>query len=158
MQQYVTREMLADLGLSEITDEQLAELNTKIEEEIGVEIAESLEDDQLKELMEMENSASEEDLGKWIAEHVPDYKEIVQDNIDIAIGDFVEKNAGNNSAETPAEVSSEPVAPTEEPMPATDMETPSESAPSPEFETPSAESAPTPANSETPPESTEQQY
>lgn len=98
MQQYVTREMLADLGLSEITDDDLDQLNTKIEEEIGVEIAESLDEQQLKELTEMESSATEEELGQWIAQHVPEYKEIVQDNIDIAIGDFVEaRDTGVNT-------------------------------------------------------------
>lgn len=97
MEQYVTREMLGDLGLSEVSDDDLAQLNAKIEEEIGVEIAESLDEQQLKELTDMESSATEEELGQWIAQHVPDYKEIVQDNIDIAIGDFVEsRESGTN--------------------------------------------------------------
>jgi len=95
MQQYVTKEMLADLGL-DVSDDQLAHLNETVEERIGVEITESLNDDQLKELLALEESGSEDELGNWIAEHIPEYQEIIEDNIDIVIGEFVDEN--DNSA------------------------------------------------------------
>lgn len=91
--------MLADLGI-ELNDTDieslLAHLNETIEEKIGMEITESLDDVQLQELVEMQESASDDELGAWIAKHVPNYMEIVQDNIDIAIGEMVDSADGIN--------------------------------------------------------------
>lgn len=93
MQDYITKDDLAALGVDPQTtdiDTLLKELNDKAENRIGEEIIESLTDDDVQTLVDLQESADDEKLGVWIAEHVPDYEEIVSDNIDIVIGEFAE--------------------------------------------------------------------
>lgn len=93
MQHYVTKQMLTDLGIDigdKDTDSLLAHLNEKIEEMIGVEITEALDDEQLEELVKLQDKGTDDEIGEWIASHVPDYREIVEDNIDIAMGEMVD--------------------------------------------------------------------
>ncbi len=93
MQDYITKEYLINLGISlddHDIESLLTHLNETVEERIGVEIAQSLSDDQLVELVKLQEDASDEELAKWITAHVPDYLQIVQDNIDIVISEIVE--------------------------------------------------------------------
>lgn len=93
MQDYITQDDLTSLGVDPATtdiDKLVGELNDKVEEKIGDEIVESLTEPDVQTLVDMQETASDEELGKWIAEHVPDYQEIVQDNIDIVLGEFAE--------------------------------------------------------------------
>lgn len=91
MQDYINKDDLLDLGVSPSDiDRVLKELNDKAEEMIGDEIIESLTDDDVQTLVDLQETAGDEELGVWIAEHVPDYPEIVQDNIDIVLGEFAE--------------------------------------------------------------------
>ncbi len=100
---YVTAAYLKELGIT-VGDTEiealLEHLNDTIDERIGAEITEALDDEQLRELVTMQDAASEKELGDWIVKRVPDYKEIVQDNIDIAIGELAEGIDAINS--TPA--------------------------------------------------------
>lgn len=93
MQDYITKDSLKALGIN-ISDEDstslIAQLNTTVEERVGAEITEQLDDEQLKELLKLQETASDEVIGKWIAERVPDFEQIVQDNIDIVIGELAE--------------------------------------------------------------------
>tara|TARA_B100001250_G_scaffold350874_1_gene322777 strand:+ start:440 stop:751 length:312 start_codon:yes stop_codon:yes gene_type:complete len=93
MQQYVTKQMLTDLGIEvkdTDADSLLTHLNERIEEMIGAEITESLDDKELEELVKLQKNGSDDELGDWIVTHVPNYQEIVQDNIDIAVGEMVD--------------------------------------------------------------------
>lgn len=100
MQDYITKDSLVTLGINlddKDIDSLIAHLNETVEERIGAEITEQLSDEQLQELLKLQESASDEELGSWIALHVPDYAEIVQDNIDIVIGELVDNTDGVNS-------------------------------------------------------------
>ncbi len=91
MQDYITRDDLLDLGVKEQdVDAIAAELNEKAEQLIGDEVIESLTDEDVQTLVDMQETATDEELGTWIAEHVPDYQEIIQDNADIVLGEFAE--------------------------------------------------------------------
>lgn len=93
MDTYITKDALLALGINlddQDIDSLLAHLNDTVEERIGAEITESLSDEQLQELIDLQDNATDEEVGDWIAKHVPDYKEIVQDNIDIVIGELVD--------------------------------------------------------------------
>src|SRR3989338_307585 len=93
MDTYITKDALLALGINlgdQDIDSLLAHLNDTVEERIGAEINESLSDEQLQELIDLQDNATDEEVGDWIAKHVPDYKEIVQDNIDIVIGELVD--------------------------------------------------------------------
>lgn len=91
MQDYISKEFLTSLGVKpEELDAIHKQLNDDAEIRIGDEIIESLTEADIQILLDMQDTASDDEIGKWIAEHVPDYPEIVQDNIDIVVGEFIE--------------------------------------------------------------------
>lgn len=93
MQDYITQDLLKTLGITlddANADSLIAHMNETVEERIGAEITESLDDTQLEELVKLQETASDEEIGKWIATNVSDYQQIVQDNIDIVIGELAE--------------------------------------------------------------------
>ena len=60
-----------------------------INSQIGEEIVESLDDDQLKELVQMQdNDAPAEEIDAWIRARVPEYDEIIEDNVAIVLGEL----------------------------------------------------------------------
>ena len=88
---YITLTLLQDLGIAlpDHDSQSLIEhLNATVEERIGLEIAESLDDDELSEMVKLQETATDKELADWIVAHVANYKQIVQDNIDIAIGEL----------------------------------------------------------------------
>jgi len=87
---------LSDNGLQQLADE----LNEKIDKLVGEEVVESLTPDDVDTLADMQDTASEQELADWVAEHVPDYPEIMQNNKDIVLGDYadsINETAGENS-------------------------------------------------------------
>lgn len=101
MQDYITKDSLLALGINledHDIDSLLLHLNETVEERIGTEITESLSDKDLEELVTLQETASEEELGAWIATHVPDYEAIVKDNIEITVGELAESADGINKA------------------------------------------------------------
>lgn len=95
MQNHITENDLHDLGISlesEAMQTLLEELNEKVDNLIGHEIVTSLTPEDVDALAEMQDSSSEEEIGKWISEHVPDFEEIIEDNRNIVLGDFVDSN------------------------------------------------------------------
>ena len=101
MQDYITKDSLLALGINlddKDVDSLIAHLNDTVEERIGTEITEALDDAQLEELVALQDAATDEEIGIWIATHVPDYEQIVQDNIDIVIGELAESADGINEA------------------------------------------------------------
>jgi hypothetical protein len=93
MQDYITKDTLLTLGI-DLTDQNveslLAHLNEAVEERVGAEITESLSDAQLDELVRLQESSSDAEIGMWISERVPNYLEIVQDTVDITIGELAD--------------------------------------------------------------------
>ena len=101
MNPFITKDSLLALGIT-VSDADaqslITHLNQTVEERIGIEIAQQLDDAQLQELVKLQTSATPEELGEWIAERVPDYEQIVQDNIDIVVGQLAESVEGVNGA------------------------------------------------------------
>lgn len=93
MQSYITKQQLIDLGI-ELDDAEieslLTHLNESVEERVGADIAASLSYDQLKELMKLQDTATDAEMGDWIASRVSDHEQIVQDTIDIVLGELAE--------------------------------------------------------------------
>lgn len=102
MQDYITKDELLSLGIDlsdQDIDSLIAHLNDTVEERIGAEITESLTDEQLSELLDLQESTDDDNkIGEWIATHVPEYEQIVQDNIDITLGELAENADGINGA------------------------------------------------------------
>ena len=100
-EQYVTKQMLADFGVTvdeAAVESLLSHINDTIEERIGAEITEALSDEQLKELLALQDKGDDEEIGEWIAQHVPKYAEIVEDNIAITIGELARQTDDINQA------------------------------------------------------------
>jgi hypothetical protein len=101
-QQFITQKTLEDASIDltgEDVEALLVHLNELLQERVGTEITEALSDEKLKTLVDMQESATEEELGAWMEENVPDLQDIVTDEIDILLGEIVE---GDDETETPA--------------------------------------------------------
>lgn len=68
----------------------LEHLNETLQERVGIVIAESLNEQQLTTLADMQENASEKELGEWLENNVPDMHQIVQTEIDILIGEIAD--------------------------------------------------------------------
>jgi hypothetical protein len=76
----------------------LAHLNEQLEERVGAEITEALSDEKLAEFVEVQESDDDEKVGAWLQANVPELQEIVQDEIDILLGELAENADGLNKA------------------------------------------------------------
>jgi len=89
----ITQQQLDDLGI-DIGDQDittlLAHLNDTLQERIGEQVTDSLDDDQLKELLAVQEKGNEEEVGAWIEAHVPELQEIVEDEHDILMGELAD--------------------------------------------------------------------
>lgn len=93
--QYITQSTLETLGIDlsgEDVDALLDDLNETLQERVGTEIAQSLNEDQLKELITLQESATEAEIGDWLQKNVTDMQQIIQNEIDILIGEIVEED------------------------------------------------------------------
>jgi hypothetical protein len=92
---YITKDELAEIGvkLDETAFKKLLdELNEKVASLIGEEIIDSLTPDDLAKLADMQETASEDELADWVVKRVPDYPEIIENNKDIVLSDYIEEN------------------------------------------------------------------
>jgi hypothetical protein len=99
-QQFITESTLDALGIDlsgQDKDALLTHLNETLQERVGAEITESLDDAQLQTLLDLQDKATDEDLGTWLEQNVPDLKQIVQDEIDIILGELAENSDGINT-------------------------------------------------------------
>ncbi|HET8884108.1 MAG TPA: DUF5663 domain-containing protein [Candidatus Saccharimonadales bacterium] len=100
--QFITQSTLDALGIDltgQDIESLLAHLNDTLQERVGTEITETLDDKQLKTLLDMQENATEEELGTWLETAVPDMQQIVQDEIDILIGELAESSDDINNVE-----------------------------------------------------------
>lgn len=93
MDSYITEQEIRELSsnLDDAALQQLVdELNDKIDELVGEEIVDSLTPDDVDTLATLQDTATEQELADWVAEHVPDYPEILQNNKDIVLGEYAD--------------------------------------------------------------------
>ena len=85
---------LTDLGieLGDATDEFLTHIESQIEERVGAALVELLTDNQVKELLALTEAGDEDATQTWIAANVPDYKDVIQDEVDILLGEIAQSN------------------------------------------------------------------
>ena len=101
MNQIITEDTLAQAGI-DLSEKDvsalLGHLNTTLEERVGTEITASLNDAQLKELLEVQDSGGDEAVAEWMTKNVPELAEITQDEIDILLGELANNAEGINTA------------------------------------------------------------
>lgn len=93
--QFITQSTLEALGIDltgQDVEALLTHLNDTLQQRVGTEITETLNEEQLKTLLDMQENASEEELGSWLETAVPDMQQIVQDEIDILIGELADSS------------------------------------------------------------------
>jgi hypothetical protein len=92
----VTKAQLNSIGINLPEDQMQALIQhaeDTINSQIGEEIVESLDDDQLKELVQMQdNDAPAEEIDAWIRARVPEYDEIIEDNVAIVLGELADNS------------------------------------------------------------------
>lgn len=98
----ITQQTLDDFGIS-LTDAQdatalLAHLNETLDERVGAEITETLDDEQLKELLALQEKSDDEAVGTWLSANVDELEQITQDEIDILLGELAEISNDINAA------------------------------------------------------------
>jgi hypothetical protein len=99
-QDYITEETLQDFGVA-IGDQDmeslLDHLNETLQERIGTEVAALLDETRLDQLLSLQESgADDKQIGAWLQQNVPELKEIVQDEIDILMGELAENTDAIN--------------------------------------------------------------
>ncbi len=97
MDTIITKDLLIAAGVNfKPEDEQtlIDHLNETLEERVGAEVVESLDDEQLEQLAALQESDDQDAIQAWMAENVPELEDIVKDEIDILLGE-VAKDAKN---------------------------------------------------------------
>jgi hypothetical protein len=101
MQEYITEDTLKKLNIN-LGDQDvaslLAHLNETLEERVGAEVTDSLDDTQLQTLIDMQEKASEEEVGEWLRANVPEFEQIIQDETDILLGELADGSDTINQA------------------------------------------------------------
>lgn len=93
----ITRESLALIGIQLAdadADALIEQFNSTLQERIGVEVTNALDDDQLKELVHVQESGNMQAIQDWLVANVSDLQEIAQDEYDILMGEIA-ANAEN---------------------------------------------------------------
>lgn len=99
MDQLITKEHLDAVGITVAPDEEAAlldHLNETLEERVGLEVADSLNDDQLEALATLQEQDDPQAVRQWLTDNVPELQEMVNDERDILLGEIAENAAGIN--------------------------------------------------------------
>jgi hypothetical protein len=99
--QFITEGTLEEFGIdlqNQDKESLLTHLNETLQERVGTEVAAMLGDDQLETLLDMQETASDEQVGTWLEQNVPELSQIVQDEIDILLGELAESSDAINEA------------------------------------------------------------
>lgn len=100
MQPFITKKLLLSVGINLDANEEeklLVHLNETLEERVGIEITDSLDDNQLEELAKLQESGDDEATQAWMTINVPDLHEIIKDEIDILLGEIADNTDNLNS-------------------------------------------------------------
>lgn len=98
---YITEETLEAFGVklpNQDTETLLDHLNETLQERVGTEITTSLGDEKLKQLLNLQETAGDEQVGEWLSQNVPELSEIVEDEISILMGEIVENTDAINKS------------------------------------------------------------
>lgn len=97
----ITKELLDEFGITVAEadlENFLAHANQTLDERVGAEIADSLDDEQLAVLANLQESNDDEAVSAWLEQHVPELAQIAQDEIDILLGELAESSDALNAA------------------------------------------------------------
>jgi len=102
MTQFITQQNLRDAGIklndSTDADALIEQLNTTLQERVGEEITSSLPEKKLEELLKIQETSNDAIAAEWMSQNVPELEAIVQDEIDILLGELAENSDNINEA------------------------------------------------------------
>ena len=89
---FLTEEILIEAGIDvkgQDVPTLLDELNETLNDRVGVVIVEHLNDDQMATLADMQDDdASDETIGNWINSHLPNFEDIVQEQVELVLSEY----------------------------------------------------------------------
>lgn len=91
MTQFITQQDLDAVSITVAEDEveaYLAEANRTLADRIGAEITDSLTDEEIDEMVRIQEAGDPASLQAWLIANVPELNEIVQDEVDILLGEL----------------------------------------------------------------------
>lgn len=89
-----TPELLTKLGINLSSDDQaslLSELQSTLQERVGLAIFDLLDDDEANRLLALQEKGDDKAISEWIVANVPEYSDVVQDEYEILVGELAEK-------------------------------------------------------------------
>ncbi len=91
---FITKDDLKTIGIQTSNDTDidslLAHLNEQLEERVGTAITEKMNDTQLDEYLSLQETTDDETLENWLQSNIPEIPAIIQDEIDILLGELAE--------------------------------------------------------------------
>lgn len=90
----ITEANLNEMGIELSADKMtslLDHLNQELNERVGTALLQELDDEQIDEYNEFIKTASEDQVGEWLSAKIPEFTQIIQDEIDVMLGDVAEK-------------------------------------------------------------------
>lgn len=100
-QQFITAQHLQQLGITIAENDAvslLEHLNNQLQERIGASIAESLDDEKLQQLLDLQDGGDDEAVGTWLDANVEDLQQIAEDERDILLGELAENTDSINTS------------------------------------------------------------
>ena len=99
-QTVITEEILTSVGINlegQDVNSLLNHLNDTLDERVGKEVTNSLDDEKLAELLKLQETATDDEVGAWLTANIPELQQITQDEVDILLGELAE-NIGTINA------------------------------------------------------------
>lgn len=99
MDNYITEETLQAFNVTlEGQDKTLLleHLNETLQERVGTEVAATLSKAKMEELLDKQESLNDEEMGAWLMQNVPELPQIVEDEINILMGELNENSDAIN--------------------------------------------------------------
>ncbi len=86
----IDQNLLVELGINvgDATPEFITHISNQLNERVGAAIIELLDDDEAKELATLSENGSAEEVQQWLEAHISDYKDVIQDEFDILMGEI----------------------------------------------------------------------
>jgi len=103
MQQFINAKLLTQLGIQLSHEDQaslIEHLQDTLEERVGQEVMLLLDEHQVEELSRLQDSNDDAAFNQWLVENVPDLGDIIQDELDILVGQLAEN--GHKLVKQPA--------------------------------------------------------
>lgn len=64
----------------------------QLEQRVSEAIAELLNDEQQEQYLKLSETGSDEEIVAWLEKNLPDYKDVISDEVDILLGDIAENS------------------------------------------------------------------